>query len=429
MKNRVSIITVNYNGEKYLETFLASVRQLNYPKDLLEVLVVDNGSTDNSVDMIEKRYPEVRVIRSPKNSGFGGGNNLGMKAAKGELFFLVNNDTALEPDSLKNIVKCFLKWSKLHKVGAVTSKLVLFDKYIQVFIRDAYLQDFKVVGESKPLIHHIYQMRHDSTRNVDYEAYLPVAYDYNQELEVQVQMTKINQRHFIIKIAGKTRNFVFDKNRDFKRIKLKLTQNDFNKAKRDLIQNAGNFYFRDGFGRDRGALIYSQKQYYESDFGQYDKEELVPGFCGAGVLLPKSTYLATGGFDKRFFMYYEDGDLSLRIRKSGMKILYCPSARIRHVHTGSSSEWSDFFIFNVERNRLLFMSKHWPILYSLRELLKYVFRDTLMIPLYHWLKNKKDNARLKFTIRMKVVGSLLLPFVASLLFGYKLTKKEIKELY
>ncbi len=95
----------------------------------------------------------------------------------------------------------------------------------------------------------------------------------------------------------------------------------------------------------------------EPDLGQYDREEEVFAFCGAACLLRREMLDELGGFDERYFMYYEDLDLSWRARLRGWRILYVPSAVVRHVHAGSSGEWSDFFIYQVERSRLLMLTK------------------------------------------------------------------------
>jgi len=88
----VSIITVNYNHPSVTEEMLESIFTKN-DYDTIEIIVVDNGSKINPVPAWEKKYSNVLFIRSEKNLGFAGGNNLGIKYAKGELLFLVNNDT------------------------------------------------------------------------------------------------------------------------------------------------------------------------------------------------------------------------------------------------------------------------------------------------------------------------------------------------
>jgi GT2 family glycosyltransferase len=71
----------------------------------LEVLVVDNGSIENPHDFLEQHYPEVHFIRSEKNLGFAGGNNLALPQARGEFFFFVNNDAELTPDCISILVQ------------------------------------------------------------------------------------------------------------------------------------------------------------------------------------------------------------------------------------------------------------------------------------------------------------------------------------
>jgi GT2 family glycosyltransferase len=73
-----------------------------------------------------------------------------------------------------------------------------------------------------------------------------------------------------------------------------------------------------------------------------------------------------GPLDDTFFMYYEDTDLSWRMRLRGWRIVYEPTAVIEHVHSGSSGEWSPFFIFHVDRNRLFMIIKNGPPSFVLR---------------------------------------------------------------
>jgi hypothetical protein len=87
----LSIITVNYNG---LEDTCALIDTITF-NDTMEVIVVDNGSKVDEAAVINQRYPQVKAIRSEQNLGFAGGNNLGIKAAKGDYLYFINNDTLL----------------------------------------------------------------------------------------------------------------------------------------------------------------------------------------------------------------------------------------------------------------------------------------------------------------------------------------------
>lgn len=97
-----SIITINYNGLKDTCELIDSITFTDH----IEVIVVDNASQKDEASIIESRYPQVKVIRSDKNLGFAGGNNLGIKAARGRYLFFINNDTILKPQtsSLKPLI-------------------------------------------------------------------------------------------------------------------------------------------------------------------------------------------------------------------------------------------------------------------------------------------------------------------------------------
>lgn len=118
----------------------------------------------------------------------------------------------------------------------------------------------------------------------------------------------------------------------------------------NIIQSTGTLLLSDGGGGDRG--------FGEEDRGQYRDREEVFGFNGGSALLRRSALDDVGGFDQRFFSYYEDTDLSWRMRLRGWRIIYEPQAVVEHVHAGTSGEWSESFMFHVDRNRMLMMLKN-----------------------------------------------------------------------
>jgi len=113
---KLSIITINYNGLKDTCELIDSI-PLN---DSMEVIVVDNASTQDEVAYIQKNYPIVRVIRSKKNLGFAGGNNLGIKAAKGKYIFLINNDTIFKNFNIQSLID---RLESSPKIGVVCPKI------------------------------------------------------------------------------------------------------------------------------------------------------------------------------------------------------------------------------------------------------------------------------------------------------------------
>ena len=96
----LSIITINYNG---LKETCALIETIPF-NDKMEVIVVDNASIHNESSEIQRRFPLVKIIKSDKNLGFAGGNNLGIKAAKGKYLFLVNNDTIFKNFNVQALI-------------------------------------------------------------------------------------------------------------------------------------------------------------------------------------------------------------------------------------------------------------------------------------------------------------------------------------
>ena len=112
-RSKISIIILNWNGKKWLGDCLTSIlgQDLDEP---FEVLLVDNGSTDDSVQYVEERFPRVRVIELGKNYGFAEGNNRGLKYAQGEYLVFVNMDTRAENGWLKNLLEAAHQYPSCH---------------------------------------------------------------------------------------------------------------------------------------------------------------------------------------------------------------------------------------------------------------------------------------------------------------------------
>jgi MoaA/NifB/PqqE/SkfB family radical SAM enzyme/GT2 family glycosyltransferase len=123
----VSIITVNYNGKALLEDCFNSLLASNYPKDKIEIFMVDNGSQDGSVDYARKEFACVKVILNSENN-YAKANNLAIKEARGEFIALVNNDIKAEKDWLIHLVEAARRDPL---VGAVGSKILFMDGSVQ----------------------------------------------------------------------------------------------------------------------------------------------------------------------------------------------------------------------------------------------------------------------------------------------------------
>lgn len=118
-----SVVIPNWNGLAHLPTCLEALRAQTYPR--LEVIVVDNGSTDGSQGYITREYPEVRLLALDRNLGLTGGNNLGFRAAQGEILVSLNNDTEAEPGFVESLATALINHPE---AGMATAKLRLFDR-------------------------------------------------------------------------------------------------------------------------------------------------------------------------------------------------------------------------------------------------------------------------------------------------------------
>jgi GT2 family glycosyltransferase len=119
-----SVIVCSLNGERVLPTCLGSLARLA-PEPTHEVVIVNNGSTDATPLLVERDFPAFRLVSAPRNLGFGGGNNLGLRAARGRVLILLNDDTEVPPDWLARLAPAF---ERDPRVGAVGCKLLYPDR-------------------------------------------------------------------------------------------------------------------------------------------------------------------------------------------------------------------------------------------------------------------------------------------------------------
>ena len=113
----VSVIIPNYNGKEYLKPCIESILASERKPD--EIIVVDNASTDNSLDTISEYTDFVKIIRHDDNLGFTGAVNHGIVASRNPYIYLLNNDTRVEPDTIENLVKAMDSDEKLFSLGSL----------------------------------------------------------------------------------------------------------------------------------------------------------------------------------------------------------------------------------------------------------------------------------------------------------------------
>lgn len=130
----VSIIIVNWNGKQWLETCLPSLMRQSYKP--VEIIVVDNGSSDGSGEWVNRHYPDVILVRRKTNTGFAEANDRGYRKSRGKYILFLNNDTVV----LKNFITEFLKvFASDKRIAGAQSKLLLMDDHTKLDAVGAFL--------------------------------------------------------------------------------------------------------------------------------------------------------------------------------------------------------------------------------------------------------------------------------------------------
>lgn len=115
---KISIVIPNFNGAHYLEPCLESIRSTTLQSRYFETIVVDNGSQDNSCEVVNHFTPWVKLIAMDYNTGFSGAANIGIKASQGEFVVLLNNDTVIADGFLEELIHCIEQDEKLFSVSS-----------------------------------------------------------------------------------------------------------------------------------------------------------------------------------------------------------------------------------------------------------------------------------------------------------------------
>jgi len=368
----VSIVSVNYNGRRYLERFITSVLAIDYPPSCHRLVLVDNASTDGSAAFVRQTFRQVHLLEARTNLGFAGGCNLGIRAATSDYVVLVNNDTVVESDWLRGLVDVA---ESDPRAGLVGSKLLFLTPFLDVAL-DTPVADAGVPngpeGAAALMLHDARVVGCDYDKLMIRAGRLASSEDDGRPLHTLAAAARLavpiartdgpavlvltlrippsrGDRPVDVTVAGVVvgRLAVTPVAQTFR---VEISRELVARAARDMINNAGTVIDDEGRFGDRGI--------FEFDEGQYDVVADVPALCGASVLLRRAMLEEIGGFDTRYFMYFEDVDLSWRARRAGWRVMYTPHSRLRHVHAASSREGSPLWTFFVGRNHLFWLIKH-----------------------------------------------------------------------
>ena len=123
VNRKIAIVILNWNGRKLFETYLPSVIRNSYAENV-ELFVADNGSTDNSIQLLNQKFPEVKIIDLKKNYGFAEGYNRALQKLEADYFVLLNSDVEVTPGWIERVMQLFDTNSK---IAAVQPKILSYE--------------------------------------------------------------------------------------------------------------------------------------------------------------------------------------------------------------------------------------------------------------------------------------------------------------
>jgi GT2 family glycosyltransferase len=245
--SKVYIIVLCFNGVELTVECIDSIFDQNYPE--IEICVVDNGSSDETIPIVSERYPKVKWVQNQKNLGYALGNNKGMEyalKAGADIVMLVNNDTRLHQSCVQTLVNGLISEPKRGIIG-------------------------------------------------------PMVYTWDKDQTISSAGGRIDWR-----------------NADAENV---------------------------GMG--------------EKDHGQFP-ERRVDFVNGCGIMASREVITKTSGLDAKYFMYWEETDWCLRIKKLGFDVVFKPSAIMDHKQTIHNVALKPTTLYYMTRNRFLFFSRHSP---------------------------------------------------------------------
>jgi GT2 family glycosyltransferase len=388
----VTVVVLNWNGARLLPDCLDALAAQDLPEGQMAVWVVDNNSTDDSLELLRTRYPWVRTIAHSSNDGFAGGNNVALREVATPFVALVNNDARPEPAWLRRLLEPFAE-PGAERLAAVSAKIVFLPRFLALQLSTPGFVPGAL--DTRELGVRIYRVEVDGADVTERVLWDRIAYGPEGEGEGRFRWTRPAGMLLVpTEGSGEPQGGAPVDQATPRPIRLRLRVaaettksveltwaggSGGGKAEPepvdldvevpagaplvDVLNNAGSMVFRDGYGADRA--------YQELDRGQYQLPEEVFAFCGGAVCFRTEALRQAGVFDDDFFLYYEDTDLSWRLRSLGWRIRYQPAAVARHIHSASSVEWSPLFVFHTDRNRLLMLTKNASAGLAAREVLRY----------------------------------------------------------
>jgi GT2 family glycosyltransferase len=358
---RIGVVVVHYNGGPLTLDCIRSLLASRWPADRLQIVLVDNASTDGITGRVRTEFPSVQVIDSPTNLGFAGGCNLGLlHLTDVDFVALVNNDAVVDPGWLEPLVETLESDASL---GAACPRILFSEQFRDVHLhstttrrgrgdrRDLGVRisgariDGRDVWGSVQFVTGAWEHEHDG---VDEHTFRWLGEDALLRLpdrpgRASLRLATDDAAEVTVRSGTAHSSLTVTNTPQWFDVELAAPAVD-------VVNNAGSVLVGGAVGADRGL--------YDPDGPAYLQQAEVFAWCGAGVLMPSRYLRDVGGFDERLFLYSEDFELAWRGREHGWRYAYVPQSVLRHVHMASSVDGSNLKLFYDGRNQLLVAVRH-----------------------------------------------------------------------
>ncbi len=350
---KVSIVIISYNSGGDLDGLVPTIVNQSYVN--WELILVENGALAS--DSIVSRYIKNFSYISADNPGFAEANNLALEACTGELILLLNPDTQLRSDTLKELVhemaldvsaaaacpKIYFS-SEFLKIDLTSEGGIPFSLDIEPYLRR--------VSYGKFFVRHGIFESGTSISSSSGRISLDIAIEsFESEVEILLFGCDLREKFAAIYVSFEGCSDypqVYQVSSNPSLFNLKLSKSILSGSRR-LLNNCGSSL------RSRSRQPYDVG-FGEVDHGQYSGKSYREAFCGCCVLLRRDLFIQRKIFISEFFAYYEDSELSFWIRSNKMNILYAPSAIVYHKHSESTKDSDVFRKYLIDRSSSIYKS-------------------------------------------------------------------------